>query len=292
VTAAERAGGGAAPTPWQAPAFTGAFIALIAFASNSLLARLALRGGAIDAASYTAVRIGSGAVALWLIAQLTTRGTGRRIGGDWIGALLLVGYALPFSFAYLELTTATGALILFLSVQATMIAGGLGAGERPGIRTWAGLVIALAGLVALVLPGVGRAPLRDALLMGISGAAWGIYSLRGRRSSAPLADTAGNFLRGTPLALLGFAVPAGGPPATPLGIGWAVASGALASGVGYAIWYRALPRLTATRAAMVQLAVPVLAGWGGVIVLGEAVTARLVVAGAAILGGIAVARDR
>jgi drug/metabolite transporter (DMT)-like permease len=272
--------------------FTGAFLALVAFASNSLLARVALRGGAIDAAGYTAVRVASGAVALWLIAQLTARGAGRRVGGDWTGALLLVGYALPFSFAYLELTTGTGALILFGAVQATMIAGGLGAGERPGARTWAGLAIALAGLVALVLPGMGRAPLHDAVLMGIAGAAWGIYSLRGRRSSAPLADTAGNFLRGTPLALLGFALPASGPPATPVGIGWAVASGALASGVGYAIWYRALPRLSATRAAMVQLAVPVLAGWAGVLLLGEAVTPRLVVAGAAILGGIAVARER
>ncbi|HEX9165795.1 MAG TPA: DMT family transporter [Gemmatimonadales bacterium] len=269
-----------------------ALLALVAFAANSLFARLALGAGAIDAASYTAVRIGSGAAALWLIVQLTSRGTGRRIGGDWQSALLLVGYALPFSLAYLELTTGTGALILFGAVQATMIASGLAAGERPSARTWAGLVIAMGGLVALVMPGLDRVSPVGALLMTVAGIAWGAYSIRGRRGTAPLADTTGNFLRGTPLALAGLLIPGGGPVLTTAGIGWAVASGALASGVGYAIWYRALPKLSATGAATLQLAVPVLAGWAGVVVLGEQVTARLVLAGAAILGGIALARDR
>ena len=269
-----------------------ALLALVAFAANSLFARLALGAGTIDAASYTAVRIGSGAAALWLIAQLTSRGTGRRVGGDWKSALLLVGYALPFSLAYLELTTGTGALILFGAVQATMIASGLAAGERPSARTWAGLVIAMAGLVALVMPGLDRASPLGALLMTVAGVAWGAYSLRGRRASAPLADTAGNFLRGAPLAVAGLLIPGSGPMITTTGIGWAVASGALASGVGYAIWYRALPNLSATGAATLQLAVPVLAGWAGVVVLGEPVTARLLLAGAAILGGIALARDR
>lgn len=271
----------------------GALLALVAFAANSLFARLALGGGAIDAASYTALRIASGAGALWLIARLASpSGQRRASGGDWIGALLLVGYALPFAFAYLELTTGTGALILFGAVQATMILGGLHAGERPKARMWAGLALALAGLVALVLPGVAGAPLGGAALMGLAGIAWGAYSLRGRRVTSPLAATAGNFLRGAPLALLGFIPTGGAMTIAPAGAAWAVASGALASGIGYAVWYRALPGLSATRAAMVQLAVPVLAGWAGVIFLDEAVTLRLLLAGAAILGGIALARDR
>lgn len=269
-----------------------ALLALVAFAANSLFARLALGAGAIDAASYTAVRIGSGAAALWLIVLLTSRGTGRFVGGDWTSALLLVGYALPFSLAYLELTTGMGALILFGAVQATMIAAGLVAGERPSTRTWAGLGIAMAGLVGLVMPGLNRASPLGALLMIVAGVAWGAYSLRGRRGSAPLADTTGNFLRGTPLALAGLLIPGGGTVITATGLGWAVASGALASGLGYAIWYRALPKLSATGAATLQLAVPVMAGWAGVVVLGETVTVRLVLAGSAIIGGVALARDR
>ena len=269
-------------------------LALIAFAANSVLARLALGGGAIGPGSYTAIRVASGAAALWLITRLTRAPEGRgRIAGDWTGALLLVGYALPFSLAYLELTTGTGALILFAAVQATMIAAGLTGGERPTARVWAGLTIAMAGLVVLVMPGLGRASPSGALLMTIAGVAWGAYSLRGRRGSSPLPDTAGNFLRGAPIALPALLLPGEFPPGpTAAGIGWAVASGALASGVGYAIWYHVLPRLSATRAASLQLAVPVLAGWAGVVILGEAVTLRLVLAGGAILGGVALARDR
>lgn len=273
---------------------SGALLALVAFAANSVLARLALGGEAIGPGSYTAIRIGSGAAALWLISRVSRqRDVRSRVAGDWTGALLLAGYALPFSLAYLELTTGMGALILFAAVQATMIAAGLLAGERPTSRVWAGFAIAMAGLVALVLPGLDRASPPGALLMTLAGVAWGAYSLRGRRGSAPLQDTAGNFLRATPLALPALLLPGEIQPGpTAAGIGWAVASGALASGVGYAIWYHALPRLSATRAATLQLAVPVMAGWAGVVILGEAVTLRLVLAGSAILGGVALARDR
>lgn len=273
---------------------SGALLALVAFTANSVLARLALGGGAIGPGGYTAVRITSGAAALWLISRIArAREAEGRIAGDWTGAVLLVGYALPFSLAYLELATGTGALVLFAAVQATMIAAGLLAGERPATRVWAGLAIALAGLVALVLPGLGRASPSGALLMTVAGVAWGAYSLRGRRGTSPLPDTAGNFLRATPLALPALLIPGEFQPGpTAAGIGWAVASGALASGVGYAIWYHALPRLSAARAATLQLAVPVMAGWAGVVILGEAVTPRLVLAGGAILGGVALARDR
>jgi drug/metabolite transporter (DMT)-like permease len=270
---------------------SGALLALVAFAANSVLARLALGGDAIGPGGYTAIRIAAGAAALWLISRVA-RARGQA-AGDWTGALLLVGYALPFSLAYLELTTGTGALILFAAVQATMIAAGLLAGERPTTRVWAGLAIASAGLVALVMPGLGRASPSGALLMTVAGVAWGAYSLRGRRGTSPLPDTAGNFLRATPLALPALLIPGEFQPGpTAAGIGWAVASGALASGVGYAIWYQALPRLSATRAATLQLAVPVMAGWAGVVILGEEVTLRLVLAGSAILGGVALARDR
>lgn len=273
---------------------SGALLALVAFAANSVLARLALGGEAIGPGGYTAIRISAGAAALWLISRVARAPEAEgRIAGDWTGAVLLVGYALPFSLAYLELATGTGALILFAAVQATMIAAGLLAGERPTTRVWAGLAIALAGLVALVLPGLDRASPSGALLMTVAGVAWGAYSLRGRRGTSPLPDTAGNFLRAMPLALPALLIPGEFQPGpTAAGIGWAVASGALASGVGYAIWYHALPRLSATRAATLQLAVPVMAGWAGVVILGEAVTPRLLLAGSAILGGVALARDR
>jgi drug/metabolite transporter (DMT)-like permease len=262
--------------------------ALVAFAANSVLARLALRGGGIDAASYSTIRLASGAVVLSLL--VWRRGTARPLAaGSWIGALFLFLYAAPFSYAYLSLATGTGALILFAAVQVTMILVGIRGGERPQPREWLGLVLALAGLVWLVLPGIGAPAPLGAALMAIAGISWGFYSLRGRRSGAPLADTTGNFLRATPLALCLTALTLASATMTPTGVLFAVLSGGLASGVGYAIWYAALPGLTATRAATIQLAVPVLAAVAGVILLAEPLSVRLVSAAAAILGGVGLA---
>ena len=262
--------------------------ALVAFAANSVLARLALRGGGIDAASYSTIRLASGAVVLSLL--VWRRGPSRPLAaGSWIGALFLFLYAAPFSYAYLSLATGTGALILFAAVQVTMILMGIRGGERPQPREWLGLVLALAGLVWLVLPGIGAPAPLGAALMAIAGISWGFYSLRGRRSGAPLADTTGNFLRATPLALGLTALTLASATMTPTGVLYAILSGGLASGVGYAIWYAALPGLTATRAATIQLAVPALAAVAGVILLAEPLSVRLVSAAAAILGGVGLA---
>jgi drug/metabolite transporter (DMT)-like permease len=262
--------------------------ALVAFAANSVLARLALRGGGIDAASYSTIRLASGAVVLSLL--VWRRGTARPLAaGSWIGALFLFLYAAPFSYAYLSLATGTGALILFAAVQVTMILMGIRGGERPQPREWLGLVLALAGLVWLVLPGIGAPAPLGAALMAVAGISWGFYSLRGRRSGAPLADTTGNFLRATPLALGLTALTLASATMTPTGVLYAILSGGLASGVGYAIWYAALPGLTATRAATIQLAVPVVAAVAGVILLAEPPSVRLVSAAAAILGGVGLA---
>jgi len=253
--------------------------ALVAFAANSVLARLALGTGAIDPASYSTIRLASGALTLLALA-------GGQIGGSWPSAALLFLYAAPFSFAYVRLTTGTGALILFGAVQATMIAAGLGAGERPHAREWTGLAVALAGLVWLVFPGLGAPPFVAAALMAVAGIAWGVYSIRGRSGGTPLLATAGNFLRAAPLALALSAVSRPTTHLTTHGALLAVASGAVASGLGYAVWYTALPRLTATRAATIQLAVPVLAAFAGVAVLGEGVSVRLLGSAVLILGGV------
>jgi len=260
-------------------------LALVAFAGNSLLCRVALRSGSIDAAGFTALRLLSGALALALIVRL--RRPAPDGAGNWTSAAALFAYAAAFSFAYLELTAATGALLLFGAVQATMIGWGIARGERLHQRHLAGFVLALAGLVGLLSPGLTRPPLGGSLLMLAAGAAWGVYSLRGRGVGDPTRVTAGNFLRAVPMALaLSLAIHPDLPEPGP-GALWAVVSGALASGVGYAIWYTALPALRATTAATVQLAVPVLAAAGGVVLLGEAPTLRLLVAAAAVLGGIA-----
>lgn len=259
-------------------------LALVAFAGNSLLCRAALAQGGIDAAGFTLLRLLSGAVALALLAQLRPNGHGR---GDWRSALALFAYAAAFSYAYLQLTAATGALLLFGAVQATMIARGLWLGERLRPLQLTGLVLACGGLVGLVLPGLSAPPLTGALLMLGAGIAWGVYSLRGRGAGDPLQITAGNFLRALPMAALLALLLMGRMSMTPAGVGYAVLSGALASGVGYAIWYAALPSLRATTAATVQLGVPVLAALGGVALLGEPLTPRLLLAAAAILGGIA-----
>ncbi|MBW8372084.1 MAG: DMT family transporter [Thiobacillus sp.] len=260
-------------------------IALIAFAANSILCRLAFERTGIDAASFTSIRLLSGALTLWLIVAL--RGSAQGIEGNWPSATALFVYAAAFSFAYVSLPTGVGALLLFGAVQATMILAGLHAGERLSMCQGTGLALALGGLGYLLLPGLSAPPLGASLLMLVAGAAWGVYSLRGRGAADPLGATAGNFLRAAPL---GVGLSLAALPWTQVdaaGAGYAVLSGALASGVGYAVWYAALRGLAATHAATVQLAVPVIAAAGGTLMLDEPVTLRLAFASVAILGGIA-----
>ena len=260
-------------------------LAMMAFAGNSLFCRIALKHTSIDAASFTAIRLVSGALMLWL---LTISSRDKRVGhGNWPSAVALFAYAAAFSFAYLSLSAATGALLLFAAVQATMISYGIARGERLGGTQLAGLVLALAGVVWLLLPGLAAPPLVGSLLMMGAGVAWGVYSLRGRGGGAPLKVTAGNFLRAAPISLALCLAMIGQQNLDLVGSLYAVASGALTSGVGYAIWYTALPALKATHAATIQLSVPALAAAGGIIFLGEAISLRLALASMAILGGIA-----
>lgn len=286
--------------------------ALIAFAFNSILCRLALRGDEADAAGFTGVRLASGAAALIVISYLADKGgnlsgsegvphvedrqrkstlpTGRvsalNPGGSWPSAFFLFAYAVCFSFAYLGLTAGTGALILFGSVQMTMIGVTIILGERPTALEWLGLVVALAGLVYLVFPGLASPPLVSSLLMAAAGMAWAGYTLRGKGSSDPLADTTGNFVRALPFAAVIAIVYLPNLQLSTRGIVLAVLSGAVTSGIGYAIWYAALKYHTPTRAAVLQLAVPVIAAVLGILMLGEIATMRLGIAAALILGGI------
>src|SRR5438067_424974 len=264
--------------------------ALVAFAANSLLCRAALGGGTADAASFTALRLASGALALVLLC----RGAGGARGGSWPSAAALFAYAAAFSFAYFSLSAGVGALLLFGAVQITMIGAGIAAGERPPWSVWAGLVLALGGLAFLSLRGARAFSTSGTALMLCAGAAWGIYSLRGRRVGQPLPATADNFRRAAPLAVLLWlgAALSGATHLTGAGAALAVASGAITSGLGYVAWYSALPHLTAARAAVLQLSVPVLAAAGGVLLLGEVLTVRLIVSGAAILAGIGLATWR
>ena len=258
---------------------------MVAFAGNSLLCRLALKQTGIDAASFTFIRIFSGALALWLIVKV--RKSARKGDGNWPSAFALFAYAAAFSFAYITLSAATGALLLFGAVQATMICWGVRRGERLRIRQLAGLALALGGLVVLLFPGLSAPPLRGSILMLGSGVAWGIYSLRGKTAGDPVSATAGNFLRAVPFAAI---LSVSLLPLVRLdraGVGYAVLSGAIASGVGYVIWYTALPGLKAASAATVQLSVPVLAAAGGILLLGEPLTLRFLFASIAVLGGIA-----
>lgn len=260
-------------------------LAMIAFAGNSLLCRAALQHTGIDAASFTTIRLVSGAAMLWLVVRMRRRTQPGK--GSWPSALALFAYAAGFSFAYVSLSAATGALLLFGAVQATMIAYGIWAGERLRRLQLVGLVLALGGLVGLLLPGLAAPPLSGALLMLGAGAAWGVYSLRGKGGGDPTGVTAGNFLRAAAIAAALSLLMTDGVSLDGAGIGYAVASGALASGVGYAIWYTALPALKSTHAATVQLSVPVIAALGGIAFLGEPLTLRLALASVAILGGIA-----
>jgi len=267
------------------PAFYTIF-ALVCFAFNSILCRLALKSDEIDAPLFTLIRLVSGALALFLIYSLFGKKQSEKGRGNWISAAFLFLYAICFSFAYLGLTTATGALILFGSVQLTMILSALFKGERPHLPEWLGLVLAFGGLVYLLLPGLEAPPHVSAALMIVAGIAWGFYTLRGRGSTDPLADTAGNFARCVPFVALAAAPFYAQFHLSVKGALLAVLSGAVASGIGYAVWYTALRFHTATRAAVLQLSVPAIAAAGGVVFLAESVSVRLFAASALILGGI------
>lgn len=260
-------------------------LVMIAFAGNSLLCRIALRSTDIDPATFTAVRIVSAAVVLAVITQWTHRPSHR--AGNWRSAFALFAYAAAFSYAYVSLTAATGALLLFGAVQATMIGWGVLKGEHLGPSQLGGLVLALAGLVALLLPGLSSPPLAGSLLMILAGMAWGIYSLRGKGAGDPTQVTAGNFLRAVVPALLLSLLSVSWARWDTRGVACAVASGAIASGMGYAAWYSVLPALRATNAAVVQLSVPVIAAFGGILFLSESLNTRLVLASVAVIGGIA-----
>jgi drug/metabolite transporter (DMT)-like permease len=276
-------------------------LAMIAFASNSLLCRAALKQTSIDAATFTFVRIFSGAVALWLIMAMRDLksvavvydrrnypdGAHRApLQGNWISALALFVYAAAFSFAYNTLAAGTGALLLFGAVQATMILWGFRNGERLHAIQIAGLVVAIGGLIVLVFPGLSAPPLIGSMLMLSAGVAWGIYSLRGKTAGDAIAATAGNFLRAVPFAALVSVILWPKMQLDSLGVTYAVISGAITSGLGYVIWYAALAGLKSASAATVQLSVPVLAATGGILLLSEPITLRYVIASIAVLGGI------
>jgi len=281
---------------------------MIAFASNSLLCRAALKQSSIDPATFTCVRIFSGAFALWFLMK------GRRMMivdrtatplvesfsssspithassleyGNWISALALFAYAAGFSFAYTSLSAGTGALLLFGAVQATMILWGLNKGERLNTIQIVGFIVAVTGLVVLLFPGLSSPPLIGSILMLGAGVAWGIYSLRGKSEENPVSATAGNFVRAVPFAAAVSIAFVRSAQVDPTGVTFAIISGAITSGFGYVIWYSALPGLKAANAAIVQLSVPVLAATGGILLLGEPITLRYTLASVAVLGGIA-----
>ena len=264
-------------------------LAMLAFAANSLLCRAALKDTAIDPASFTGVRLLSGAVALYTLTrwQAGPDASIRRFAATWTSALLLFIYAAGFSFAYIHLSAATGALLLFAAVQVTMIGYGLYQGERLSPLQVAGMVIALVGLVYLLSPGLTAPQPAGSALMILAGVAWGAYSLRAKGVEDPIGVTAGNFLRAVPLTLLLSLLFIESISFDKAGLGYAIASGALASGAGYAIWYAVLPWISASNAATIQLSVPVIATFAGSLLLAEPITLRLLVASLTILGGVA-----
>jgi drug/metabolite transporter (DMT)-like permease len=303
---------------------------MIAFASNSLLCRAALKENSIDPATFTSVRIFSGALALWLVMKMriwlivdrtgtpladcsemrvrfpsppsSLKGRGDpfsmrekvrmrvldwKDAGNWISAVVLFAYAAGFSFAYTSLSAGTGALLLFGAVQATMILWGLHRGERLNTIQIVGFIVAVAGLVVLVFPGLSAPPLIGSILMLGAGVAWGAYSLRGKGEWNPASVTTGNFVRAVPFAAALSIIFVPWTHVNPAGVTYAIVSGSLTSGLGYVIWYSALPGLKAASAATVQLSVPVLAATGGILLLGEPITPRYIFASLAVLGGIA-----
>jgi drug/metabolite transporter (DMT)-like permease len=280
--------------PFDTAALTTA--ALFAFAANSLLCRSALAPHLIDPTSFTSVRILSGAVTLLLLTKLLpSRDASPSASGNWISAIALFAYAIAFSLAYVRIGAGVGALVLFGMVQVTMVSWGLFTGERPRWGEWIGLGLAVLGLAVFMLPGAHAPDPVGTALMIVAGVAWGVYSLRGRKSSRPLLTTADNFMRAVPFALatsvaaLGASSAALGMHVTGRGTALAVASGSVASGLGYCLWYLALPRHSATRAALVQLLVPIIAALGAVVLLGESITLRLVGGGGVVVTGVALA---
>ncbi len=265
-------------------------VAMLAFAANSVLARLAFATAGAEPLTYTGLRLASGAIVLFILIAVRGRsGPHTALGGSWAGAAALFGYALAFSIAYIMLGAGTGALILFASVQIGILGWAVFKGDRPGVLEWLGLAIALAAFAYLVSPGlVAPHPIGTALMVG-SGLCWAAYTLLGRGSKTPLVDTAGNFVRCLPLAIVIGIAGLLQHSLNPVAAAYAVASGALASGLGYAVWYAVLPGLARTQAAVVQLTVPAIAATGGVLLIGEPVTLRLVMSSAGILGGVALA---
>lgn len=264
-------------------------ISMLAFAANSVLARLALSHGAIDPLGYTGIRLVSGAIMLAALVYFRTR---HRVGagmGSWSGALALLVYAGTFSVAYVIVGAGPGALILFASVQIGMLAWAIFKGDRPVPLEWFGMAVAFLALVYLVSPGLVAPPLPGAMLMVVAGLSWAAYSLLGRGSQSPLTDTAGNFVRCLPIGIVLIVIGIFTLSPSVEGVAYAVASGAIASGLGYIIWYSALPMLSRTRAAFVQLTVPSIAAVGGVVFIGEMLTTRLVIATIGIVGGVALA---
>ena len=262
-------------------------IAMIAFAANSVLARLAFATAGAEPLSYTGIRLAAGAATLAVLLALRRRNV--RLGGSWSGEAALLGFAILFSIAYILLGAGTGALILFASVQIGMLGWAVYRGDRPGLIEWLGFVVAFGGLVYLLSPGVVAPNPLGALLMLVAGLCWAAYTLIGRASTSPLDDTAGNFMRSSPLAVVMIVAGALTHGVSLAAVIYAIVSGALASGLGYAVWYTALPSLSRTRAAIVQLTVPAIAGAGGVLFIGEALSPRLIIATIAIIGGVALA---
>ena len=279
-------------------------LAMLAFAGNSLLCRMALKLTSLDAASFTSVRLLSGALVLWVLVRFRGGGAAGNSAcavayGNWGSALALFAYAALFSYAYVGMTAATGALLLFGAVQASMIAWGLAKGERLRPLQTVGFVTALVGLAALMLPGFATPQWHIAVAMLGAGVAWGVYSLRGKTTAPspspapnPLATTCGNFVRTVPMAIALSAATLPWMHLDSTGLALAVASGAVTSGLGYVVWYRALPALQATHAATVQLSVPVIAAVGGVVLLGEGFSLQLLGSSVAVLGGIALVLRR
>ncbi|WP_323750418.1 DMT family transporter [Marinobacter sp.] len=260
--------------------------ALLAFAGNSVLCRLALGEKSIDAASFTIIRLLSGIFILMIAVAMTRKTKNTQSTGSWLGASMLFVYAVAFSYGYISLDTGTGALILFAAVQITMIAVSVVSGNRLHYAEWLGVFIAFSGFVYLIIPSVTTPSLMGFILMTVSGMAWGFYTLIGRSSTQPLADTAYNFLRTSPFVLVLLIFTLQDANLSQEGVLLAVLSGAIASGVGYAVWYIALKGLSVTQAAVVQLFVPIVAAIGGVIFTNELITLRLVESSALVLGGI------
>ncbi len=262
-------------------------ITLVAFAANSVLCRLALAAGSVDPTSFASMRIAAGAATLWVVSAIFRRKA--RPAGSWISASMLALYAFAFSYAYVGLSVGTGALVLMGAVQTTMIIAGIRAGEQVSPVRWLGMILALAGIVYLVSPGIAGPPPVASALMALAGVAWGIYSLRGRRVADPITATTDNFIRAVPIAFVLTIARIGEFHLSTQGVLLAILSGSVTSGLGYVLWYAALRGLTATRAAVVQLAVPVITALGGVAFLSEAITSRLVIASLAVIGGVGLA---